>query len=107
MQPLEGIRVLDLSRVLAGPFCSQILSDLGAEVIKVESLEGDETRRYEPMVNGVSSYFLAFNRNKRSITLNLKTVEGQGIIRELVKNIDVFIENFRYGTVEKWGLGYL
>ncbi len=106
MRPLTGIKVLDLSRVLAGPFCSQILSDLGADVIKVESLEGDETRRYEPVVDGVSCYYLAFNRNKRSIALNLKTSEAQDIIRELVRDADVLIENFRYGTMDEWGLGY-
>jgi crotonobetainyl-CoA:carnitine CoA-transferase CaiB-like acyl-CoA transferase len=106
MRPLTGIKVLDLSRVLAGPFCSQILSDLGADVIKVESLEGDETRRYEPVVDGVSCYYLAFNRNKRSIALNLKTSEAQDIIRELVRDADVLIENFRYGTMDQWGLGY-
>jgi crotonobetainyl-CoA:carnitine CoA-transferase CaiB-like acyl-CoA transferase len=106
MRPLTGIKVLELSRVLAGPFCSQILSDLGADVIKVESLEGDETRRYEPVVDGVSCYYLAFNRNKRSIALNLKTSEAQDIIRELVRDADVLIENFRYGTMDQWGLGY-
>jgi crotonobetainyl-CoA:carnitine CoA-transferase CaiB-like acyl-CoA transferase len=106
MRPLTGIKILDLSRVLAGPFCSQILSDLGADVIKVESLEGDETRRYEPVVDGVSCYYLAFNRNKRSIALNLKTSEAQDIIRELVRDADVLIENFRYGTMDQWGLGY-
>lgn len=106
MQPLAGIRVLDLSRVLAGPFCTQILGDLGADVIKVESPEGDETRRYEPTKDGVSSYFLAFNRNKRSIAVDLKTEAGREIVRRLAQEADVLVENFRTGTMEKWGLDY-
>ncbi|ADG05990.1 L-carnitine dehydratase/bile acid-inducible protein F [Kyrpidia tusciae DSM 2912] len=106
MFPLTGVRVLDLSRVLAGPFCTMILGDLGADVIKVESFDGDETRRYEPVVNGASCYFLAFNRNKRSIAVNLKTESGREIVRRLAREADVLVENFRYGTMEKWGLGY-
>ena len=75
-------------------------------MIKVESLEGDETRRYEPVVDGVSCYYLAFNRNERSIALNLKTSEAQDVVRELVRDADVLDENFRYRTMDQWGLGY-
>ena len=106
MQPLAGVRVLDLSRVLAGPFCTQILGDLGADVIKVESPQGDETRRYEPTKNGVSSYFLAFNRNKRSLAVDLKTEAGREIVRRLAQEADVLVENFRTGTMERWGLDH-
>ncbi len=106
VQPLAGIRVLDLSRVLAGPFCTQILADLGADVIKVESPQGDETRRYEPTKDGVSSYFLAFNRNKRSIAVDMKTESGREIVRRLAQEADVLVENFRTGTMERWGLDH-
>jgi len=106
--PLKGVRVLDLSRVLAGPFCAMILGDLGAEVIKVERPGvGDETRAWgPPYVGGESAYYLCANRNKKSITLNLKTEEGRRILRELILRSDVVIENFRTGTMEGWGLGY-
>ncbi|SIS64263.1 CaiB/BaiF CoA transferase family protein [Alicyclobacillus vulcanalis] len=106
MQPLAGIRVLDLSRVLAGPFCTQILGDLGADVMKVESPQGDETRRYEPCKDGVSSYFVAFNRNKRSIAIDLKSEAGREVVRRLALEADVLVENFRTGTMERWGLGH-
>lgn len=106
--PLEGIKVLELSRTLAGPFCSMQLADMGAEVIKVEQPGiGDETRSYTPPeINGESCYFMSLNKNKKSITLNLKSEEGQKIVKELVKDADVLIENFRNGTMEKFGLGY-
>jgi crotonobetainyl-CoA:carnitine CoA-transferase CaiB-like acyl-CoA transferase len=106
--PLEGIKVLELSRTLAGPFCSMLLADMGADVIKVEQPGvGDETRSYmPPEINGESCYFLSLNKNKKAITLNLKTEEGQKIIRQLVAESDVLIENFRTGTMEKFGLGY-
>lgn len=105
---LEGIRILDLSRTLAGPFCTMLLGDMGADVIKVEQPGvGDESRRFTPpAVNGESAYFLASNRNKRSMTVNLKTEEGRHIILELAKKSDVLIENFRTGAMEKMGLGY-
>jgi len=105
---LEGIRVLDLSRVLAGPFCTMILGDLGAEVIKVEQPgHGDETRGWgPPYAGGESAYYLCANRNKKSITINLKTEEGRRILRDLALKSDVMIENFRPGTMERWGLGY-
>lgn len=105
---LEGMKVLDLTRVLAGPHCTMILADLGADVIKVEAPGGsDETRDWgPPFQNGVSAYYLCANRNKRSITVNLKTEEGREIIRTLVKEADVLIHNFKTGSMEKWLLDY-
>ena len=105
---LSNIKVLDLSRVLAGPFCTMILGDLGAEVWKVESpTVGDETRRWgPPFKNGVSAYYLTANRNKKSITVDLKTEEGIRLIKHLVKDADVVINNFKTGTMEKLGIGY-
>jgi len=106
-KPLENIRVLDMSRVLAGPFCTMILSDLGAEVIKVEvPLTGDDARSFGPFKNQQSLYFLSINREKKSISLNLKTERGKQIFLDLVKHFDVLVENFRPGTMEKLGLGY-
>ena len=105
--PLEGIRVLELSRHLAGPFAAMTLADLGADVIKVEPPgRGDDTRGYPPFWNGVSCYYLSTNRNKRGITLNLQSDEGQDIARKLVAESDILIHNFRYGTMERFGLGY-
>jgi formyl-CoA transferase len=115
MQPLENIRVLDLSRAMAGPFCAMMLGDLGAEVIKVELPEtGDESRAWGPPFvgkpygpyPGESAYFISINRNKRSITVNLKSAEGQAIIRKLAAISDVAIENYRTGVLDKMGLGY-
>lgn len=107
MQPLNGIRVLDLSRVLAGPYCTMVLGDLGAEVIKVEPPEGDETRGWgPPFAGGESAYYLCVNRNKRGIVLNLKTKEGENILRELALKSDVFVENFRPGILKKFGLDF-
>ncbi|PWW20771.1 crotonobetainyl-CoA:carnitine CoA-transferase CaiB-like acyl-CoA transferase [Cytobacillus oceanisediminis] len=105
---LEGIRIIDVSRVLAGPFCSMILGDLGAEVIKIEHYKtGDETRGWgPPFVNGESAYYLCANRNKQSITLNLKSEEGKEIFRRLVTSSDIVVQNFKAGTMEKMGLGY-
>ncbi len=104
---LDGIRVLELSRHLAGPFAAMTLADLGADVIKVEPPgRGDDTRGYPPFWNGVSCYYLSTNRNKRSITLNLQSEEGQDVARRLVSDADILIHNFRYGTMERWGLGY-
>ncbi len=105
--PLDGVRVLDLSRVLAGPFCSLILADLGAEVIKVEELGvGDQTRTIPPFVNGESHYFLAINRNKSSVALDARTEAGRGILLKLAAQCDVVLENFRPGVMERLGLGY-
>ena len=96
MQPLNGIRVLDLSRVLAGPYCTMVLGDLGAQVIKIESPEGDETRGWgPPFIGGESAYYLCVNRNKRGMVINLKTDEGLEIMRGLIKQSDVLVENFR------------
>ncbi|MFP3951631.1 MAG: CaiB/BaiF CoA transferase family protein [Candidatus Bathyarchaeia archaeon] len=107
LPPLHGCRVLDLSRVLAGPYCSMILGDLGAEVIKIEIPErGDDTRGYPPHQNGVSSYFLSVNRNKMSVTLNLKTREGREITHRLASNCDVILENFRPGVTKRLGVDY-
>lgn len=102
---LDGVVVLDLSRVLAGPYCSMILGDMGAEVIKVEIPgKGDDTRGFPPFKEGKSGYFMNMNRNKKGITLNLK--KGKDIFFELVKKADILIENYRPGTMEKLGLGY-
>ncbi len=105
--PLKGIRVLDLSRVLAGPFCSMNLSDLGAEVIKVEiPQQGDDTRAYPPFINGVSSYYLSLNRGKKSITLDLKTEEGVKIVHDLAAKSDIVLENFRPGVTKRLNVDY-
>ena len=105
--PLDGIRVLDFSRVLAGPWCAMTLGDLGAEVIKVESPEGDDLRYFGPPFQaGESAYFQLTNRNKQSIVIDLKTDEGQAIARDLAVKSDVIIENLRRGAMEKYGLGY-
>ena len=107
MKPLENVKILDLTRVLAGPFCTMILSDLGAEVIKVEMPEiGDDARCFGPFKNGQSLYFLSINREKKSISINLKTEKGKQILKDLIKHFDVIIENYRPGTMEKLGLGY-
>ena len=115
MQPLEGLRVVDLTRALAGPYCTMMLGDLGADVIKVERPgRGDDSRGWGPPFvgepygpyPGESAYFIAANRNKRSITVNLKSQEGQEIVRRLVGVSDALIENFRTGVLDKMGLGY-
>ena len=105
--PLDGIKVLDLTRVLAGPYATMLLGDLGAEVIKIEQPgTGDESRNFGPFKNGFSLYFMSVNRGKRSITLNLKTERGQAIFKQLLAQTDVLVENFRPGTMEKLGLDY-
>lgn len=105
--PLENIKVLDLTRVLAGPYATMVLGDMGADIIKVEIPDiGDDARHFGPYQNGESAYFMSLNRNKKSITLNLKTEKGKEILLELVKKSDVLVENFRPGTMEKLGLGY-
>jgi len=102
---LTGIRVIDLTRVLAGPLCTMMLGDMGADVIKIEPPgSGDDTRRWgPPFVGNESAYFLGVNRNKRSLTLNLATEDGRSILSSLMKNADVVIDNFKVGTMEKWG----
>ena len=105
--PLTGIKVLDFSRVLAGPFATMHLADLGAEVVKVERPDtGDDTRAFgPPFSQGISTYFLSINRGKRSITLDLKSDDGRRTARELAQKADVVIENFRPGVMERLGLG--
>ncbi|WP_214105255.1 CaiB/BaiF CoA transferase family protein [Acrocarpospora catenulata] len=105
---LDGIRVLDLSRVLAGPYCCQLLGDHGADVIKIESPGGDDTRTFGPpyVANGASAYYTGINRNKRNLCLDLSTPRGQSVLRELLAHTDVIVENFKPGTMERWGLGF-
>ena len=108
--PLKGLRVLDLTRVLAGPTCTQMLGDLGAEVIKIERPgSGDDTRGFAPPVmpgTQESAYFIGVNRNKRSVTLDIATPEGQAIIHQLLADTDILVENFKVGALAKYGLGY-
>jgi crotonobetainyl-CoA:carnitine CoA-transferase CaiB-like acyl-CoA transferase len=109
--PLEGIRVIELARILAGPWAGQTLADLGADVIKVEAPEGDDTRRWGPPFieagdETTAAYFHATNRGKRSITCDFRTVEGQDVVRRLIADADVVIENFKVGGLQKYGLDY-
>lgn len=106
--PLDGLKVLDLTRILAGPFCTMILGDMGADVVKVENPDGgDDTRRWgPPFLEGESAYFLSVNRSKRSLTLNLKVPRGKALLADLLTRADVLIENFRPGAVERLGFGY-
>ena len=105
--PLKGIRVLDLTRILAGPYATMILGDLGAEVIKIEQPGvGDEARDFGPFKNDFSLYFMSVNRGKKSLTLNLKAPRGKALFLELVKQSDILVENFRPGTMKKLGLDY-
>lgn len=104
---LDGIVVLDLTRVLAGPYCGMLLADMGATVYKIEQpKKGDDSRAFGPFINGESAYYMNLNRNKLGVTLNLKTSEGKEVFKEMVKKADVVIENFRPGTMEKLSLGY-
>jgi len=104
---LQGIRILDLTHVLAGPFCTMMLADLGAEVIKIEIPgKGDDARRYLPFIKSESAYFMNVNRNKKGITINLKHPQGKELFLELVRKSDVVVENFKPGTMERLGLGY-
>lgn len=106
-KPLEGIKVLDLTRVLAGPYCTMVLANLGAEIIKIERPgTGDDSRDFGPFVNGESIYFISVNRGKKSIAIDLKSEEGIVLLLDLVKEVDILAENFRPGTMEKLGLGY-
>ncbi len=113
--PLAGLKVLDLSRILAGPWASQLLGDLGADVIKVERPgEGDDTRKWGPpyledrtgKVTGEAAYYLCANRNKRSLTLDISCADGQQVLRRMAALSDVLIENFRVGTMARFGLDY-
>ena len=103
--PLSGIRVIDMTRILAGPFCTMNLGDMGAEIIKIEQPgKGDDTRSWGPPFAGdQAAYFLGINRNKKSITLNLKDKRGQKILGDLLKNADILIENFKTGAIQAWG----
>ena len=104
---LAGIKVVDLSRVLAGPYCTQMLADHGASVIKVEPPQGDETREWGPPFNeGQSAYFAGINRNKRSIVIDLREPSGSAVVLRLLKSGDVLVHNFKPGAMERWGLGY-
>lgn len=104
--PLEGVKVIDLTNMMAGPFCAMTLGDLGADVIKVEAIpDGDGTRRFEPQVNGESYCFAIINRNKRSLAIDLKSPEGKAVILKLAAQADIVIENFRPGVIDRLGLG--
>lgn len=104
---LQGVRILDLTRVLAGPFCTMLLGDMGADIIKIEEPgKGDDTRGYPPFLNGYSAYFTNLNRNKKSLTLDLKKPEAKETFWQLVKTADIVIENYKPGTMEKLGLSY-
>ena len=113
--PLYGVKVLDLSRILAGPYCTQILGDLGADVIKIERpRKGDDTRKFAPPFlkdekgreTSESVYFLAANRNKRSVGIDFTTQDGQALVRRLIAMSDVVVENFKTGTLKRYGLSY-
>jgi crotonobetainyl-CoA:carnitine CoA-transferase CaiB-like acyl-CoA transferase len=107
MAPLDGIKVVDLTRVLAGPFCTMLLGDMGAEIVKIEEPEsGDESRGWAPFVDGWSSYFLGVNRGKKSVALDLKTAHGADALRALIINADVLVENFRPGSLSQLGFGF-
>ncbi len=108
MKVLEGIKILDLSRILAGPYCTQVLGDLGADVIKIEQPgNGDASRGWgPPYAGGEAAYYLSINRNKRSLTLNLRKTEGQEIARRIAREADIVVQNFKYGEAEKMKLGY-
>src|SRR5262245_5144805 len=103
---LDGIRILDLSRVQAGPRCSMVLADMGAEVIKIEKIGGEDTRKAKPIVKGQSVYFAAYNRGKKSICLDLRQAAGKAVFFDLLKTADIVLENFRPGTLEKMGFAY-
>ena len=105
--PLQGLLVLDLTRVLVGPYCTMVLSDLGARVIKVEAPEvGDDSRKFGPFVEDQSAYFMSLNRGKESIALNLKNEDDKKIFERILKKADILVENFKPGTLERWGYGW-
>lgn len=108
-RPLSGIRVIDFTHFVAGPYCTMILGDLGAEVIKIESVSGEDFRQFppaDPALNGEGAPFLWANRNKKSVAINLKSPQGISVVKDLVKNADVVVENFSYGVMERFGIGY-
>ncbi|MFZ9801544.1 MAG: CaiB/BaiF CoA transferase family protein, partial [Burkholderiaceae bacterium] len=105
--PLEGVRVLDLTSVMAGPYCSMLLGDMGADVIKIESFpDGDTSRAFVPQIRGESYCFTVLNRNKRSLAIDMKSAKGRDIVHQLAKRADIITENFRPGVVKKLGLDY-
>jgi len=106
--PLKGWKIIDLSRVLGGPYCTQLLGDLGADVIKIEPPQGDETRDWGPPFDdkGEAAYFMGVNRNKKSVALDIRAPEGREILLRLLADADALVENFKTGSLEKWGLGY-
>jgi CoA:oxalate CoA-transferase len=104
--PLAGVRVLDFSRMLAGPFCTALLADVGADVIKVESTEGDDARHFAPRKGGESAYFMLINRGKRSIALDLKSERGRRIVHALAEHADIVVENFKPGVTQRLGIDY-
>ncbi len=107
IEALKGVRVIDLSRILSGPFCTMTLGDMGAEIIKIESPDGDDTRVWgPPFIEGESSYYLSVNRNKKSVVINLKTDKGRQLLLDLVRTADIVVENFRPGTLDRLGIGY-
>jgi crotonobetainyl-CoA:carnitine CoA-transferase CaiB-like acyl-CoA transferase len=107
MGPLSGLRIVDLTRVVAGPFCTMMLGDMGAEVLKIEEpRHGDDSRAWAPLLDGTGSFFLALNRSKKSVALDLKTAEGAGVLRRLIAAADVLIENFRPGSLAELGFDY-
>ncbi len=106
-KPLKGVKVIDFTRVLSGPYCSMMLADMGAEVIKIERAKtGDDSRLFGPFIDGQSGYFISVNRGKKSVVLDLKNKESIKIIKRLLKNTDILLENFRPGTMKKLGLDY-
>ena len=101
-QALQGIKVLDLTRVLAGPYCTMLLGDMGAEIIKVEMpVKGDDSRHYGPYINGESAYFMSINRNKKSIAMNLKNERAKEELLKMVAHVDVVVENFKADTMNR------
>jgi formyl-CoA transferase len=107
MAPLQGLRVLELGTLIAGPFCTRVLAEFGAEVVKIEAPgEGDPLRKWRKLYKGTSLWWFVQSRNKKSVTVNLKHPEGQEIVRRLARSCDIVVENFRPGALEKWGLGY-
>lgn len=105
--PLDGIRVLDFTQAMAGPIATMLLGDLGAEIIKIEPVNGDQTRNWAPpYINGMSAYYLSANRNKKSLAVDLKSDDGKKIVKKLLETTDVVIENFRPGTMGKMGFSY-
>jgi CoA:oxalate CoA-transferase len=104
--PLHGVRVLDLTRFVAGPYCTMLLADQGAEVVKVEPFGGEDTRALDVKLDGVSTYFLRFNRSKKSVCVDLKHEAGRGVLEKLVRAADVLVENFRPGVLERLGFGW-